>query len=46
MSFLPYIKFSTEDTKAKHTNITTKLNQVWKLFTKVIKQTSEESLGL
>ncbi len=41
-SFLEYIKFINEDTKLKHTNITTKLK--WKVFTKVIKMPSQQGL--
>jgi hypothetical protein len=42
MSGFQSIKFITEDTKAKRTNITTKLKQ--KLFTKIIKTSSKEAL--
>ncbi len=35
------IKFITEETKVKHTNITTKLK--WKLFAKVIEMPSKEA---
>ncbi len=42
-SCFEYIKFITEDYFTEHMNITTKLK--WKLFTKVIKIPSEESLG-
>ncbi len=38
MSGLEYIKFVTEDTKVKHTKITTKFKQ--KVFTKNIKKPS------
>jgi hypothetical protein len=41
MSFLEKIEFSTDDLFPKQTNITTKLKQ--KLFTKVIKEPSEEA---
>jgi hypothetical protein len=40
MYLLPFI---AEDTKVKHTNITTKLK--WKLFTKVIRVPSQIGLG-
>jgi hypothetical protein len=36
--------FITEDTKVKHTNITTKLK--WIVFTKVIKTPSKEAKNL
>jgi hypothetical protein len=38
-SFWEYIEFITEDTKVKHTNITTKLK--WEVCTKVIKMFSK-----
>ncbi len=40
-SFFEQIKFNTEDYFPKHTNITTTLR--WKLFTKVIREPSEEA---
>jgi hypothetical protein len=42
-SCFKYIEFITEDTKVKHTNITTKLNS--KLYTKVIKSAKLIGLG-
>ncbi len=41
MSCFIQIKFITEDSFSKYTNITTKLN--WELFTKVIKKPSKEA---
>ncbi len=41
LSYFKQIEFNTEDTKVKHTNITTKIKR--KVFTKVIKMPSKEA---